>query len=437
MLGRLLGDVERPFVLVAGGAKVEDKLGVLAQSRRRARTRVLDRRQDGRGAARREPAAVRRRSCPTDVVAAAAFEPDAETRVAPSTTCRTAGSGSTSGPRRASASRARSRGARTVFWNGPMGVFEWPRFAEGTKAVAEAVAAVDGYTVVGGGDSVRAVQELGLADRDLVGLDRRRRVARAARGQELPGVAAIPEGDVTDARSPATGRCSRAPHEAREFAARSAGSPSARRRRRRRLPAVRLARGDSAGARPESGVRVYAQNVHWELEGAFTGEVSRADARRARRHGRDRRPLRAPPASSARPTRPSRVRAEAALEAGLARDRVRRRDRGGARGGGDRGACSRARSPRCRDHERLRRSPTSRCGRSARARRRRPRSRRRRTRSSSRCIDAPVLYGGSVKPENAARAARPAGRRRRARRRRLARRDVVRGDLPRRRRGRA
>ena len=74
-----------------------------------------------------------------------------------------------------------------MFWNGPMGVFEWEQFAEGTKAVAQAVASVEGYTVVGGGDSVRAVNELGLDDEDLVGLDRRRRVAGAARGQGAPG----------------------------------------------------------------------------------------------------------------------------------------------------------------------------------------------------------------------------------------------------------
>ncbi len=74
-----------------------------------------------------------------------------------------------------------------------MGVFEWPRFAAGTQAVAEAVASADGHTVVGGGDSVRAVEELGLAGR----IDWISTGGGAAlellEGKELPGVAAIPE----------------------------------------------------------------------------------------------------------------------------------------------------------------------------------------------------------------------------------------------------
>jgi len=189
-LGRLLGDVERPFVLVAGGAKVEDKLGVLRNLGGRADRVIVGGKMAEElrnGAAL--PFAV---ELPTDVVAADAFEADAESRVVPYDGLPEGWLGLDIGPD----SRARFgdliRGARTVFWNGPMGVFEWPRFAAGTKAVAEAVAAVDGYTVVGGGDSVRAISELSLDD-DVSWVSTGGGASlELLEGKGLPGVAAIP-----------------------------------------------------------------------------------------------------------------------------------------------------------------------------------------------------------------------------------------------------
>jgi phosphoglycerate kinase len=130
---------------------------------------------------------------PVDVVAAAAFGPEAEAKVVPAGDLPDGWLGLDIGPESRVAFAERIADARTVFWNGPMGVFEWPRFAEGTKAVAEAVASADAHTVVGGGDSVRAVEELGLADR----IDWISTGGGAAlellEGKELPGVAAIPE----------------------------------------------------------------------------------------------------------------------------------------------------------------------------------------------------------------------------------------------------
>ena len=79
-----------------------------------------------------------------------------------------------------------------MFWNGPMGVFEWLRFAEGTHAVAQAVADADAYSVVGGGDSVRAVQEAGLAERVSWVSTGGGASLELLAGQELPGVEAIP-----------------------------------------------------------------------------------------------------------------------------------------------------------------------------------------------------------------------------------------------------
>ena len=131
MLGRLLGDVERPFVLVAGGAKVDDKLGVLENLGERADAVLIG----GKMAEqlRDENPLPYDAELPTDVVAAAAFEADAESRVAPYDDVPDGWLGLDIGPATRESFAAAIREARTVFWNGPMGVFEWPRFAEGTK----------------------------------------------------------------------------------------------------------------------------------------------------------------------------------------------------------------------------------------------------------------------------------------------------------------
>ena len=189
-LGRLLGDVERPFVLVAGGAKVEDKLGVLRELGGRADTVIVG----GKMAEelRDENPLGFPVELPTDVVAAASFAQDAESRIAPYGDLPEGWLGLDIGPDSRVRFAELVRGARTVFWNGPMGVFEWERFADGTKAVAEAVAAVDGYTVVGGGDSVRAVSELGLEDEVSWVSTGGGASLELLEGKELPGVAAIP-----------------------------------------------------------------------------------------------------------------------------------------------------------------------------------------------------------------------------------------------------
>jgi len=191
MLGRLLGEVERPFVLVAGGAKVEDKLGVLVNLGGRADVVLIG----GKMAEElrdRSPLPYEAQ-LPADVVAAAAFEADAESRVVPYDGLPDGWFGLDIGPETRTSFAEGIGRSRTVFWNGPMGVFEWARFAEGTNAVARAVADADAYTVVGGGDSVRAVQELGLADRVSWISTGGGASLELLEGKELPGVVVIPE----------------------------------------------------------------------------------------------------------------------------------------------------------------------------------------------------------------------------------------------------
>ncbi|HZK35994.1 MAG TPA: phosphoglycerate kinase, partial [Aeromicrobium sp.] len=101
---------------------------------------------------------------PTDIVVAPEFSPDAPPTIVAADAMPTDQMGLDIGPDSAASFAAVIAGAKTVFWNGPMGVFEMEPFAAGTKAIAKALTEVDGLSVVGGGDSAAAVRQLGFAD---------------------------------------------------------------------------------------------------------------------------------------------------------------------------------------------------------------------------------------------------------------------------------
>jgi phosphoglycerate kinase len=214
-LSRLLEDPERPFAAVLGGSKVSDKLQVLDSLLGRVDSLVvgggmcftfLAAKGYEIGDSLFEPEqveAVRQlletaRSqdksvlLPSDVVVAREVSADAEPRVVAAQGIEPGWKGLDIGPETAKVFADAVTEARTVFWNGPMGVFELEPFAAGTRAVAEAVAAAPGYTVVGGGDSAAALAQFGLADR----IDHLSTGGGAGlellEGKTLPGVAAIP-----------------------------------------------------------------------------------------------------------------------------------------------------------------------------------------------------------------------------------------------------
>jgi len=192
VLDRLTARPEKPYTVVLGGSKVSDKLGVID-----ALLPKVDRLLIGGGmlftflAAQGHPigkslldadqfdtvraylAEAERRGIelvlPTDIVMASGFAEDAEHVVARAdaledTPFGAAGIGLDIGPETAASFAEHIRSSRTVFWNGPMGVFEFPAFAAGTRAVAEALTQVEGLGVVGGGDSAAAVRALGFPD---------------------------------------------------------------------------------------------------------------------------------------------------------------------------------------------------------------------------------------------------------------------------------
>ncbi|HEX9140980.1 MAG TPA: phosphoglycerate kinase [Gaiellaceae bacterium] len=189
-LGKLLGEVERPFVLISGGAKVDDKLGVLQNLGGKADAVLVG----GKMAEqiRSENPLPFEVVLPVDVVAASGFAEDAQTQVVPYDALPKGWLGLDIGPQTRELFAGHIARARTIFWNGPMGVFEWPPYAEGTKAVAQAVAASDGYSVVGGADSARALTELGLADKVSWLSTGGGAALELLEGKDLPGVSVIP-----------------------------------------------------------------------------------------------------------------------------------------------------------------------------------------------------------------------------------------------------
>jgi phosphoglycerate kinase len=190
-LGALLGEVERPFVLISGGAKVDDKLGVLESLGGRADTVLIGGKMAEQ--VRAENPLSFDVVLPVDVVGASEFAEDAESDVVPFDGLPEGWLGLDIGPETRKRFAETIAGARTIFWNGPMGVFEWPRFAEGTKAVAEAVAGNRAaFSVVGGADSVRALNELRLAEKISWVSTGGGASLELLEGKELPGVAAIP-----------------------------------------------------------------------------------------------------------------------------------------------------------------------------------------------------------------------------------------------------
>jgi phosphoglycerate kinase len=223
VLQKLTTEPERPYVVVLGGSKVSDKLAVidnligkadailvgggmlftfLAAQGFKVGASLLE--QDQIPAVKdylaRAQAAGTRFVLPTDVVVADKFAADAAHQTVPAEAIEDSSFGSSGigldiGPQTGEAFSQEIRGAKTAFWNGPMGVFEFPAFAAGTRAVAAALAettAAGGFTVVGGGDSAAAVRTLGFKDADFSHISTGGGASlEFLEGKELPGLTAL------------------------------------------------------------------------------------------------------------------------------------------------------------------------------------------------------------------------------------------------------
>lgn len=193
VLDRLTESPERPYTVVLGGSKVSDKLGVIEHLLPRVNTLVIgggmvftflhalgasvgsslleaDQLDTVRGYLKRADELGVTVLLPTDIVVASKFAAEADVAITPADQIESAfgasGLGLDIGPESAAAFATAIAASKTVFWNGPMGVFELAPFANGTREVAAALTKVDGLSVVGGGDSAAAVRALGFADNE-------------------------------------------------------------------------------------------------------------------------------------------------------------------------------------------------------------------------------------------------------------------------------
>ncbi|CAB4366505.1 unannotated protein [freshwater metagenome] len=215
VLKKLTIDPVRPYGVVLGGSKVSDKIGVIsnllgkvdvmaigggmlftflaAQGHEIGKSLVeLDLLDTVRGLIKQAEDSGVKLLLPTDIVVAPTFAADAKPTLVKADAIPADQMGLDIGPESAAAFAAAIKTCKTVFWNGPMGVFEFPNFAHGTKVVAQALTEVPGISVVGGGDSAAAVRALGFADSAFGYISTGGGASlEYLEGKELPGLTAL------------------------------------------------------------------------------------------------------------------------------------------------------------------------------------------------------------------------------------------------------
>jgi phosphoglycerate kinase len=215
VLKKLTIDPVRPYGVVLGGSKVSDKIGVIAnllgkvdvmaigggmlftflaaQGHEVGKSLVeLDLLDTVRGLIKQAEDSGVKLLLPTDIVVAPTFAADATPTLVKATAIPADQMGLDIGPETAATFAAEIKKCKTVFWNGPMGVFEFPNFAHGTKVVAQALTEVSGISVVGGGDSAAAVRALGFADSAFGYISTGGGASlEYLEGKELPGLTAL------------------------------------------------------------------------------------------------------------------------------------------------------------------------------------------------------------------------------------------------------
>ena len=296
VMGKALANPERPFVAILGGAKVSDKIAVIENLIDKVDTLIIgggmaytflkakgynignsicedDKLELAKSLMEKADKKNVDLMLPIESVVAKEFKNDTEYMSVASDKMPDGWMGMDIGSRTVEMYVEKIRNAKTIVWNGPMGVFEFSNFAYGTREIAKAVAESGAISIVGGGDSAAAVEQLGYADKITHISTGGGASLEFLEGKVLPGIDVLMDKNSRKKIAAGNWKMNKTPSEAEEFVnalkERVAGTdtevvvavPFVC------LPAVKK-------AAEGSNIKIAAQNMHWEEKGAFTGEVS-------------------------------------------------------------------------------------------------------------------------------------------------------------------
>ena len=297
-LGKALSNPERPFVAILGGAKVSDKIQVIENLLEKVDTLIIGGgmaytflkakgyhignsicEDDKLDLAKKLMEKAEKKGVnlmlPIGSIVAKEFKNDTEFKYVPSDDMPDGWMGMDIGSLTIEKYSKEIKKAKTIVWNGPMGVFEFPNFATGTREIARAVAESGAISIVGGGDSAAAIEQLGFADRITHISTGGGASLEFLEGKVLPGIAVLMDKNPRKKIAAGNWKMNKTPKEAVEFV--EALKPRVAGVDTEVVVAVPfVCLPGVIKAAEGSNIKVAAQNMHWEEKGAFSGEVSGA-----------------------------------------------------------------------------------------------------------------------------------------------------------------
>jgi len=296
IMGKALSNPERPFVAILGGAKVSDKISVIENLIDKVDTLIIgggmaytflkakgykigdsicedDKLDLAKSLMEKAEQKGVKLLLPIGSIVGKEFKPDTEYKYVPSDDMPDGWMGMDIGSQTIEYFSKEIRKAKTIVWNGPMGVFEFENFANGTREIARAVAESGAVSIVGGGDSAAAIEQLGFADKITHISTGGGASLEFLEGKVLPGIAVLMDKNPRKKVIAGNWKMNKTAKEAAEFV-------------KALIPRVADVQADVVVGAPfvclpdvvkaaaGSNIKVAAQNMHWEEKGAFTGEVS-------------------------------------------------------------------------------------------------------------------------------------------------------------------